>query len=256
MAEIRKVVLAKSADWDTWNSFVKTRVSDSGIWGLINPDLTSLPAHPVESVEPKFEPSTNPAQLNQSAYELYRQQIQVFKLKQVKYKKQQRAFEGLIAFIHETIISQNFIYIQKAESHSWHQLCVLKARLALTNEARSLRIESRYHKLCERSRNMNSEAWLKNWQVTYTNVKTYVIAEVTGRRPIRDFLMIIANSNTKTYLITFADNHLMNLTESSTETDMYEKFRAFARLRERSKDRHHDDHFAFSVKSQGPIFNG
>jgi hypothetical protein len=154
----------------------------------------------------------------------------------MKYEKQQRAFEELIAFIHETIISQNFIYIQKTKSHSWHQLRVLKTRLASTNETRSLKIENRYHKLCEGSRDMNTEVWLKNWQVTYIDVKAYAIAEITGHRPMRDFLMVIADSNAKAYLITFADNHLMNLTENTDMYDLIEKFRGFARLRQRSRD--------------------
>jgi hypothetical protein len=56
------------------------------------------------------------------AYELYRQQIQVYEYQLEKYETQQRAFAELVS------------YIQKAEQHSEHQLRVLKARLASTND--------------------------------------------------------------------------------------------------------------------------
>jgi hypothetical protein len=54
--------------------------------------------------------------------------------------------------------------------------------------------------------------------MTYIEAKSYNIAEVTGRRPVRDLLMALTEANVETHLMTFADNHLMNLTDG---TDMY-----------------------------------
>jgi hypothetical protein len=124
----------------------------------------------------------------------------------------------MIIFIQEIIISQNVIYIQRAESHSWYQLWALKIRLTSTNDARSLNIETRYHKLCKELDSRDIKTWLNDWQLTYTEIKSYKIAEMTERRSIRNFLMILTKTNVKTHLMTFANNHLMNLTDG---TDMY-----------------------------------
>ena len=188
---IRKIVLAKSADWDTWISFVKTRASNSGIWELINPDKSILPPHLIEPVEPEFEPPTDPAQLNQLAYDLYRQQIQVYEFKLEKYEMQQRAFVELISFIQETLTIQNFIYIQQTESHFWHQLRALQARLALTNNAQSLTSEGVVHlhlRGCERHQTILIESgifgyWdiLRHWHLKILHLNFHLHLRECGR---------------------------------------------------------------------------
>jgi hypothetical protein len=103
-SDIRKIVLAKSIEWNTWISFI-----------------TSL-THLIEPIQPKFESPVDSAQLDMLAHELYRQQIQVYEYQLEKYETQQRAFAELVS------------YIKKAKQHSGHQLCVLKARLASAND--------------------------------------------------------------------------------------------------------------------------
>jgi hypothetical protein len=138
-SSIRKIVLIKSIDWDTWISYVKIRASNFGIWELINPNNITLSTHLIESIQSKFESSIDSAQLDMLAYELYRQQIQVYESQLEKYETQQRAFVALASYIQNTIS----VYIQKAERHSEHQLRALKTRLASTNNARALKIERR-----------------------------------------------------------------------------------------------------------------
>jgi hypothetical protein len=142
-------------------------------------------------------------------------------------------------------------------THSWHQLRALKTRLTSTNDARALEIERQYYKLCRKSRDMNIETWLDDWQTTYTNVKSFNIVEMIEHRSLRDFLMIITEVNVETYLTTFSDNHLIFLHKNKEDTNMYElieDFRAFARMRQDTNIRQ-KNHFAFAAERTRLTFN-
>jgi hypothetical protein len=73
---------------------------------------------------------------------------------------------------------------------------------------------------------------------------------------MRNFLMIIAESNFDVHLINFADNHLISLYKNKN-IDMHElieKFRAFARLRQDTNIRQ-KNHFAFVAERTRLTFN-
>jgi hypothetical protein len=88
---------------------------------MIDPDKDT-PTELEEPIEPIYDSSEDLALINVPLYDLYRQKIGIYRHKLKKYQKKKRAFVDMIIFIQETIISQNAIYIQRAEPHSWHQL--------------------------------------------------------------------------------------------------------------------------------------
>ena len=124
-------------------------------------------------------------------YEAYKARKDIYKTKLAKYERQEKAFGDLITFIQETIAAHNVVFIQKEDPHPWNILQALKRRLAPSDEARNLEIEQRYHKLCKGPGSQNIESWLDDWVTMYTDGIEHGIAETTGTRPVRDFLMAV-----------------------------------------------------------------
>lgn len=199
----KKVILAKPANWDAWISFVRTRAINNRIWDLVNPDLTTQPVSFKEPVESEFQIPDDDTQFDKIKYEADKARKDVNKTSLAKFERQRKAFGDLISFIQETIAAHNVTFIQKEESHPWNLLQALEKRLTPSDEARNLEIEQTYHKLCKGLGTQNVEALLDEWTATYTEAKEHNIAEATGTRPIRDFLMVVRAKEP-----TFPDAHL------------------------------------------------
>lgn len=245
----RKILLAKPGDWDAWISFVRTRATNSRVWDLVNPDLTTKPISIVEPIEPEFEIPDDSVLFDRLGYEAFKARKDAYKTKYAKYERQQKALSDLITFIQETITSHNIVYIQKEEAHPWNILRALKKRLAPSDEARSLDIEQRYHKLCKGPGNQNVETWLDEWMATITEAKEHSVAEVNGTRPVRDFLMAIRPKEP-----TFADAHLVFLRYKVVD-DLYElaeAFRQHLRLQQLHNLTKESTHSAFTANSNTP----
>ncbi|MCJ1466216.1 hypothetical protein MMC07_004835 [Pseudocyphellaria aurata] len=115
-----------------------------------------------------------------------------------KYEKQKKAFGDIITFIQDTIAAHNVTFIQKDEAHPRNLVRALKQRLAPSDEARSTLLQ------IERS------------ITNCTNGKEHGIAETTGTRPIRDFLMAV-----RTKEQTFSDAHLVMIRRKDSTYDFY-----------------------------------
>ena len=78
----------------------------------------------------------------------------------------------------------------------------------------------------------------------YTQAIEYHIAEVSGTRPVKDFLLAIRSKNSS-----FADTHLV-LLKHMDEIDLHElveNFRQHFRLQQLQGPSKGDTHFAFSA---------
>ena len=251
----KKVILAKSADWDPWISFVQSRAINSRIWDLVNPDLPDKPQRLQPPLVPTFiiPPAGTP--LNKDTLEIYKIQNSLYQTQLAEFERQQRAFGDLISFIQETVAAHVVTYFQKEDPHPWSILRALKLRLAPSDDARNLEIEQRYHRLCKGSGTQNIEVWLDDWRTTYTQAKKHSVAEVTGIRPVRDFLMAIRSKEP-----TFADTQLIMMKHKTTGIDFYEiveEFRQYIRLQSLHQSSK-DTHSAFATKSDpsGASFRG
>lgn len=126
-------------------------------------------------------------------------------------------------------------------------LRALKQRLAPSDEARNLGIEQRYHKLCKGPGTQNIDTWLDDWTTTYTEAKEHGIAEATGTRPIRDFLMAAGSKEP-----TFADAHPLRIRMHKTTYDFYsliKDFRLHIRLPKINQPSESNTHSAFAANS-------
>lgn len=103
----------------------------------------------------------------------------------------------------------------------------MKKRLAPSFEVCSLEIELKYHRLCKGQGAQNVDTWLDEWVITYKEAKEHDVAEVTGTRPVRDFLMAIRSAE-----LTFADAHLLMRNHSKADDliELVEDFRQQVRL--------------------------
>lgn len=217
---IKKIVLIKTIDWNTWYSFVKIKAINNEIWDFINPKLF------FKSIFLKF---SNESKLNMIGevtsriFELYKIACQVYKIKLTKYEKQMKAFDDIIIYIQKTISVQCAKFIIKNESHSWNYFRTFKQHFAFSDEARGLKIEERYHRFCKKSDLQNLDTWLQKWMTTYNDEKTYEIVEIIGKRTARDFLKII-----KSKKLNFVDNQMLLLTKQAIEdVDVYSLIEEF-----------------------------
>ena len=121
-------------------------------------------------------------------YSAFKARKDLYKTDLALYEQQRKSFGDIIGFIQETIAVHNVTFIQKEEPHPWNHLRALKRRLAPSDDARRLQIEQRYHQLCKGPGTQEIETYLDHWTTTYTEAKECHIGEVTGTRPIRDFL--------------------------------------------------------------------
>lgn len=94
-----------------------------------------------------------------TALEVYKLNIIEHKAELLEYKRQEKAFRDIGAFIQDTIAAHNAIFIQY-KNHPYNVLVALKNRLALSDQSRSLAVEQRYQKLCYRLGTQDIEMWL------------------------------------------------------------------------------------------------
>lgn len=251
MSTSRKIVLAKPADWDAWISFVRTRAStNTKIWHLVNSDLCERPNALLEPIESGFKMPANNNQFDSVKFKAYKAWKDLFKSQLAKYERQEKAFSDLLIFIQETIAAHNITFIQKAEPHPWNILRALKLRLALSDKARNIEIEERYHKLCKGPGTQSIDAWLDDWTATYTDAKDHDIAEATGTRPIQDFLRAARMKESS-----FADAHLVLIRSNKSTHNFFgliKDFRQHICLEQPSKGNTHSAFTANSSASSKP----
>ena len=189
MATQKRLILSKSEDWDSWISFVRNQAESHNVWNLIDPTFPIRPIALTKPLEPLFELGGSAEAFNSKAFEFYKAQQVVYKSRLARYNEQKTGFTAIISFIQETITVENAILIQKVESHPYNLLVALKQRLAPSDQARSLYLEKRYEKLKKGPGNQDTETWINDWQRMYTDATIHGLAEVSGDRPIRDFLL-------------------------------------------------------------------
>ena len=138
----KKVILAKSIDWDAWISFVRKRAKAGRIWEYVDPSLAEKPVQPQYPKKPVLVQLVGGA-VDPTVLEVYKLDIIEHKAELSKYERQEKAFGDLGAFIQDTIAAHNAIFIQY-EDHPYNVLVALKNRLAPSDQSRSLAVEQRY----------------------------------------------------------------------------------------------------------------
>lgn len=255
MPSKKKIILAKPADWDAWFSFVRARATNSRIWNLIDPGLTEQPVSLVKPIVPQYLMPDNDADFNIDTYNVFKAHKHLYKTDYALFERQQNAFGDIISFFWETIATHNLKFIQSEDPHPWNILRALKRRFAPSDEAHNLQIERKYHKLCKGPDTENLETWLDEWTITFTEPKERAIADLTGTRSVRDFLMAIRSKDPA-----FADAHLVLLEDKGAD-DLYqliEKFRQHIRLQRLQHPSKRKSHSAFAAgtNSNNASFQG
>ena len=201
-----KIILAKPQDWDNWLFFVRTRATMMNIWHLVNPAIAIRPTYLLPPTRPPLPQRDPDGTIPAPAQQTYKMDSSTYKMDCVDFDRQQKAFSDLIAFIQETIASENITHIAQVESHPWDILRALSQRLAPSDEGRAMQIKEKYLKLRKGPGTQNIDQFLDEWLLTYRKAKDYGIAEVTGKRPVRDLLLAIDKVNPY-----FAQTRLSNL---------------------------------------------
>lgn len=119
---------------------------------------------------------------------------------------------------------RNAIFIAQVEPHPHDMPAALKQKLAPSDSVRSLAIEQEYHRIRKGPQNQDIDNRLDDWKRIYHRAKEYKIAEVTGNRPVGDFLLAI-----KPIHPDYASVRLTSLPNALDMFDMVENFRLIMR---------------------------
>lgn len=132
-----------------------------------------------------------------------------------------------ITAIQESITAENVAFIQKTPFQAWNILRALKNHMAPSDMARSYEIRTKYHKLSKGAGNRDLEAWIDDWQTTCMDATSYGLAEVTGTRPVEDFLMAMYTREPN-----FTSACMVQLKQGTQFelADLLENFRVFIRI--------------------------
>lgn len=189
--------LISSKDWDLWFSVVKSKAVAYHIWDLIDPSKNEKPKN-LEEPEAPTEPSLITAPLSSSeeiakAIELYGEATEDYTISYEEYDHQQQYLVKIIDFIYDTVSTSNFAFLQGIEAHPWDLLRALQAKLAPSDQARSLELQRLYKKLVAGPAPKQSlEAWINKYDVMYVRAQCAGIAEVKdGERAYVDLTFAI-----------------------------------------------------------------
>lgn len=168
------------------------------------PNLPLKPLHTQEPVVPVFQlPAAG--DISESDHIRFKALMSTYKILLSRFKEQQKELKDTVAFIYDTLSAENLFYIQRTSADPYDILVKLKERFAPTTQARQFAIESEYHNLRKGSgRNQDVEKWMDDFIKVYDMATEQKIFEVSGIRPIRDFVLVmqgIKPNMTEVYLM-------------------------------------------------------
>lgn len=111
MSTNKKLVLTHSSEWDLWISYVQARSVFDGLWPLIDPSLPAKPSRLEKPIIPKSQISSTGV-ITSETLALHKAQTIVYKILLAKYEKQQKALKEIMAFIQESISTNNGTLIE------------------------------------------------------------------------------------------------------------------------------------------------
>lgn len=230
----KKVILAKTVDWNVWFFYIKAKDHSNEIWDLIDSNLIIRSTNVVASISSMLNLMNalnlkKNAAINAVAYEKYKVASTVYKQLSVIYKEQQKTLNVIIILIQDTIFTQCAEFIVRDDLHFWNYFRTFKQQFALSDEVKNLKIETKYHQLCKKFDRQNMDIWLQNWMIIYDDATKYKIEEAIENKSVKDFFKVI-----KFIALNFFDYRLMQMTSGSlNDVDMkklIEDFRQFVRI--------------------------
>ena len=187
----RKLKLSFSKNWDAWLSVVRTKITKYSIWNFIDSFKNIRSIDKLESSESDIDTQRN-ANFNEK-HARYKIASSKYKKKFQDWKKQKNFMTKIINHIYDTTSITNLSFIQIVEIHSWIVLRAFKARFALFDSTRNLKLKQQYNRMIKNSFNRQSiDVWLNDYLKMLTLVKqTKIVEIIDNKRAYRDFLHAI-----------------------------------------------------------------
>ncbi|EKG08999.1 Integrase catalytic core, partial [Macrophomina phaseolina MS6] len=223
----RPIVLSSSVQWDAWYILIKNRATTADIWEFVDPEQNEKPTQPTEPIIPPFPPNAEGSDLpTAEAMTAFNARMNVFNAKSRKYLDQKRALTDLNTLIHDTVAIHLQTYFQTVnDTHPWALIRALKLRLAPTDEARLLELETRFQELKKGPGSQDISKWIQSWQETYTKAKAVNLPEVTSStRPVRDFALSIRDVDAWT------SKEILHRLQKGEQLDFFETINQFHQM--------------------------
>ena len=157
----RKIILAKSADWNIWLSFIRNKIQLNDIWKKINLELINCLSCLILSIEFMSYVSISLEIFKQKLYDLWKLHDRLYLRALLNYDCQQKAFISIIDFIHESISTAYSSIIRRKSFHSWNILRIFKHHLASSNAVMTYELKLKYHRLNKDLENRDVESWVE-----------------------------------------------------------------------------------------------
>jgi hypothetical protein len=196
-AQTKQIVILHSKDWFKWLQNVKLYAKSlpTDVWQYIDPKLDEEPAIPAIPSRPK--PSDYALEATTWA-QVPATQLEIFKIDMMMWKEDQKeavqiheCLQKCQAYINSTVHNNNVTFYKDANS-VWQTIRALRARLSPSNRARELELSNNYAQMKRIGKNeVVNDAWIKKWEDTYTECNDAGLPEVSGDRPLYDFLQAI-----------------------------------------------------------------
>jgi hypothetical protein len=258
------VILTSQEDWQDWIELIKTTAETKGVWKYVDPagatsrpnmEVAIAPVLPIRPTPNDIKPSTTAtptlhSQLDTDQLEELRNRQFDFDRQLKTYDREVTALGDLRALIQRTVARDNLIYTFDCDTI--RQILVnLKRRFSPTAEYKERVILQKWNDLKKGlQRGMEIEFWLTRWEKAYGDGIRVNLPDVTGTRPVRDFLAAI--SPTSSGFADYWQNRLMDEGQGSMVPDLYGLIQKYREYRaDNPEQRHTATHGAF-----GPTLNG
>ena len=219
----RRIILAISANWNIWLSFIRNKAQLNDVWKKINLELINCLSCLLLSVESISYILISSEIFKQKLYNLWKIHDRLYLRALSNYDRQQK----IIDFKHESISTAYSFIIRRESFHLWNILRILKHHLASSNVVMTYELKLKYHKLNKNLENRDVKSWIEKWHETMIDVMKYEVVEMTRSRSIKDFLITV---NSK--FLMFFSNYRMTINRNRQNSELskvLKQFRLFIR---------------------------
>jgi hypothetical protein len=197
------IILASPKDWDKWLEIRKTKATESDVWEDMDLNTTQdeLPTNtdPTMPTAATVKPdATQYSQLSKDQMEILKLLRQDYKRELALYERRKKALAEMRTDIQRTVSRTYLIHTFDCKT-LYEMLVALQKRVAPTDWARKTELRNKYQRLRKPPKSQDMEAWLQQWEKTFTDGVKLDIPETKGETLLHDFLYAISSIDTVFY---------------------------------------------------------
>ena len=186
-------------DWHIWILLVQLTVESdkADVWPMIDPSkpedkLVPMPVEPLPPLLSDINPAaTSVIQIKAGELQQWNTGYQEYTHLLKRYKKIRSTLNTVKTYIISTVTRRNIGYII-GKASVYAMLVSLQSALAASTKMHQAKIVKEYRALQVWNERESIETWIGKWETTYRDACAIDLPEVSGERPLEDFLTAIS----------------------------------------------------------------